>query len=197
MSQKKIKTRKINQTKKVNKEGYYNSKSGKFVGPYNRTAKQFPTHYVTQRIDPKTGELRWVEVTKFDDNLERKIRSEENRLKEINKDPAKTKKAQEQYKTSELRMYNLVSMLESRGYYGYDTNSLREKMIELKNGENDEIVNDFINTTLKDEYGNDSDMLYVDDKRIKDDYDKTRAYYEQKSYNEYLEYLEQEQLNTR
>ena len=134
---------------------------------------------------------------RFDDNLDRKIRSEENRLKEINKDPAKTKKAQEQYKTSELRMYNLVSMLESKGYYGYDTNSLREKMIELKNGENDEIVTDFINTTLKDEYGNDSDMLYIDDKRIKDDYDKIREHYEQKSYDEYVEYLEQEQLNMR
>ena len=65
MSQKKIKTRKINQKKKVNLEGYYHYKSGKYVGPYDREAKQYPDHYITQRIDPKTGQLRWVEITKI------------------------------------------------------------------------------------------------------------------------------------
>jgi len=61
---KRIRTKKTIKIKKVNLEGYYHHKSGKFVGPYKRKAKQYPNHYVTQRIDPKTGQLRWVEVTK-------------------------------------------------------------------------------------------------------------------------------------
>lgn len=129
---------------------------------------------------------------RYDDNLEGKIRSEETRLKEKLKDPAKSEKAKEQYKTSELRLYNLMAMVESKGYYDYNIKALRETMLELKNGENDEIVGDFIKT-FKDEYGTDSDMLYIDEGKTTKDYTKMREYYEQKSYDEYLEYLEQEQ----
>lgn len=129
---------------------------------------------------------------RYDDILENKIRSEETRLKEAFKDPAKSEKAKEQYKTSELRLYNLMAMVESKGYYDYSTKALRETMLELKHGENDEIVNDFIES-FKDEYGIESDMLYVDEGKTTKDYFDMAEFYEQKSYDQYLQYLEQEQ----
>lgn len=130
---------------------------------------------------------------RFDDNLERKISKEEKRIKDINKDLAKSKKAKERYKTSELRLFNLMAMIESKGYYDYDLKSLREKMLELKNSDNDGIVGDFIKNDLRDESG-DSDMLYVDEKKLIDDYSTMQEYYQQRSYDDYLDYLQQEAI---
>ena len=122
--------------------------------------------------------------------MERRIRAEENRLKKKLKDPRKSREAKERYKTSELRLHSLMNSVESRGYWDYNIDSLRSTMNELKNSENGDIVDNFI-TTLDDQVGNDNDQLFISDATKIKEHLQMADYYERKSHDQYLEYLNQ------
>ena len=49
-------------TRRVNKNGYINKRTGKKVGPYKRKMNIYPSHYFTMIKDPRTGQERLAEV---------------------------------------------------------------------------------------------------------------------------------------
>lgn len=130
---------------------------------------------------------------RFYTNVEDKIKAEKNRIKELNKDPKKTKEGKERYKTSELRFFNIMSKMEGLGHYDFNINEIRGKMEHL---EDDEIVQDLI-AELHDEKGDlgagEVDYTYSDKKK----FDAMKGYYEQRSHDEYLEHLTQEALQVK
>ncbi|MHA1291130.1 MAG: hypothetical protein ACTSQJ_00510 [Promethearchaeota archaeon] len=98
------------------------------------------------------------------------------RLKQIN-NQNRVKAAKKAYKTSELRVQNIIRSLNSKGYFSFDVVQIRD-MIRNK-FDDDEIIETIVNS-FSDECGIDSDMLEVD-------YDK--------QFREHLEFIKKRYRN--
>lgn len=143
------------------------------------------------KIESYTKDFNEFYDHRFYDNIERKIRVEEKRLKKLQKDPKKSKEASERYESSELRLYNIMSQMESKGYFDFNINEIRGKMKHLKD---DEIIHDLIEE-LHSEGGDigEGEVDYTSsDKKETQKHEAMRGYYEQRAHDEYLGYLTQE-----
>ncbi len=135
---------------------------------------------------------------RYYENLERKINVEKNRIKEKNKDPERVRRGKENYykEDSEFRLMNLMDILNAKGYYGFNIDSLRGTMNELHKSRDLDIINAYIKENLKGEHigdtfgGTDEDMLEINDEKQFEMYAKDYAdYYKQQEQDEYLEFL--------
>ena len=146
----------------------YNKTHKRNIGSYTKTFWEFYNHI-------------------YEDELDRKINSETRKQKDRMKDPKKAKQQKERYKTSELRFLTLKKNLDKNGYQ-YDSVEVRGKMKYL---ENDEIIGD-IKAQQSEETGdigsNEVDWEVID----KVNYQEMAEHYEQKTHDDYFEYLQQE-----
>ena len=115
-------------------------------------------------------------VENFANNYPEIINSKNNKIKKIiklkNRNIKRIKSSKETYKTNILRLDTLCFTLEKLGYYGFNINLLKSKMIELKNDDNDVIISDFIEN-IDD---NDNDLLEIDDNKLIEAYQKDIEY---------------------
>ncbi len=150
------------------------------------------------KIKSYTKDFKEFYNQRYSENLERKINVEKNRIKEKNKDPERVRRGKENYykKNSEFRLMNLMDILNARGYYGFDLDSLRGTMNELHKSRDLDIINTYIKDNLKGKQigdtfgGTDQDMLEIDDeKQLKQYTTDYTDYYRQREQDEYLEFL--------
>ena len=112
---------------------------------------------------------KWIE--KFPNALDRKIKNAEKENRKKNW----TKKQREYYESfnnrpSQLRKLQVVRSMNSKGYYGFNQDSIIPKM--EKGLTNDEIIEDLI-IELRDQFGNDHDMIEFDEnKQFQEHYKK-------------------------
>jgi hypothetical protein len=82
---------------------------------------------------------------RFINNVSKKINAFENRLKKLQKDPKRVKKAKENYKTSGLRVYNILQKMSALGFYDIDYSKLQSNMPLM---DDDELIRDMIGLTF-------------------------------------------------
>ena len=107
---------------------------------------------------PPSKKVLEVWTEKFPVILDQKIEAEKKKIKQKLKDPAKSRRAQERYKVSQLRNRNIINQLAKLGYHGVNEG---DKMAMMKEGlENDEIINALVND-IADPMGGDHDMVEI------------------------------------
>ena len=119
----------------------------------------------------------WID--NFPNMIDNKIRAIKNKKKNL----SKSNKAKIRYKTSTLRLKNIIRKMNSLGYYDFDEREIKPKMKLL---EDDEIIQDLINEFS--EVNQDHDMIIYDDSKILKD--PLKDYYIQKEEDDYYEYLQ-------
>ncbi|KKL81431.1 hypothetical protein LCGC14_1994830 [marine sediment metagenome] len=127
----------------------------KIPSKYNEIMTQV---YKNTHKSTLSGERLNEWMDNFPNMVDRKIDAEKRKLKVKRKDLKKSKKAKERHKTSHFRNQNIMSQLESIGYYSINQDS---KMAKMREGlENDEIIQDLV-SEISDPYGSDHDMVEI------------------------------------